>query len=297
MLDGVELRITFRVEVAVAIGMNDAVDKVGVVERRRRLVVRRLRKLTRRRPLLPQQLAERATILRKAGPSAFGVEVPLIPKRRFDLWRRWTRSREDVLNRIARDEDAGAHAVRMKRRGDLGGAAAPVVTTDRKLRELQRIGEVDHILSDGGLFGHARRLRIAEVRRAVAAQIGHEHPVSRLRQRRRHFVVRVHIVRKSVEEDDGKAAWIAALDVADVEDGCLYQSFGGCLSETGRHRHAGDLQKVASRDHFNSLRTTCPPFITNFTRSISVTSFSGSPLTAMTSAYLPFSRLPTRSAQ
>ena len=42
-----------------------------------------------------------------------------------------------------------------------------------------------------------------------------------------------------------------------------------------------------------SSRTTTPPFITNFTRSISVTSASGSPLTATRSAYLPFSSAPT----
>ena len=38
-----------------------------------------------------------------------------------------------------------------------------------------------------------------------------------------------------------------------------------------------------------SLRITTPPFITNFTRSISVTSASGLPETAMMSANLPFS--------
>jgi hypothetical protein len=41
-----------------------------------------------------------------------------------------------------------------------------------------------------------------------------------------------------------------------------------------------------------SSRTTMPPFITNFTRCISVISCSGSPETAIRSAYLPFSIVP-----
>ncbi len=45
-----------------------------------------------------------------------------------------------------------------------------------------------------------------------------------------------------------------------------------------------------------SLRITSPPFITNFTRCISVISFSGSPDTAIRSANLPSSMLPTLSS-
>src|SRR5467141_1914851 len=41
-----------------------------------------------------------------------------------------------------------------------------------------------------------------------------------------------------------------------------------------------------------SLRTTAPPFITNFIRCISVISVSGSPVTAIMSANLPFSMEP-----
>ena len=46
-----------------------------------------------------------------------------------------------------------------------------------------------------------------------------------------------------------------------------------------------------------SLRITTPPFMTNFTRSISLTSASGFPATAMMSANLPRSMLPIWLAQ
>ena len=48
---------------------------------------------------------------------------------------------------------------------------------------------------------------------------------------------------------------------------------------------------------FNSLRKTCPPFMTNFTCSSSVISLAGLPETATKSANLPFSIDPTRSRQ
>src|SRR5579872_1229269 len=53
----------------------------------------------------------------------------------------------------------------------------------------------------------------------------------------------------------------------------------------------------ASLPDLKSFRKTCPPFMTNLTRSSSVTSFEGSPETPIISAYLPFSMDPTRSPQ
>src|ERR1700686_4652946 len=56
-------------------------------------------------------------------------------------------------------------------------------------------------------------------------------------------------------------------------------------------------QKVSSCGvhclHFISFLNVTPPFITNFTRSISVMSLRGSPATATRSAKRPFSTMPT----
>ena len=86
-----------------------------------------------------------------------------------------------------------------------GGASAPVVAGDGETVELERVGEIDQVLADGGLLGHARRGGVAEARRAVAAQIGNEHAESGLGQRRRDVVIRVDIVGKAVQQDDGEA--------------------------------------------------------------------------------------------
>src|SRR5262249_27236762 len=62
-------------------------------------------------------------------------------------------------------------------------------------------------------------------------------------------------------------------------------------------RHLFHLRLTLAPEPAKSLRKTSPPFITNFTRSSSVTSFAGLPETATKSAYLPFSMDPTRSPQ
>src|SRR6266481_5094883 len=53
--------------------------------------------------------------------------------------------------------------------------------------------------------------------------------------------------------------------------------------------------RLTSVSYFSSFLYTCPPFITNLTRSSSVMSVVGSPDTATTSANLPASREPMRS--
>ena len=68
-----------------AVGVNHAVDEVGIVEGGSGAIERRLAELPSRRPELPQQAAQRATIGRQTGASPFGVEVPLIPERTLPL--------------------------------------------------------------------------------------------------------------------------------------------------------------------------------------------------------------------
>src|ERR1700736_2249790 len=57
------------------------------------------------------------------------------------------------------------------------------------------------------------------------------------------------------------------------------------------------LRPEFATEPLSSFRTICPPFMTNFTRSSSVTSFAGLPETPTKSANLPFSMDPTRSFQ
>src|SRR5262249_12404376 len=73
----------------------------------------------------------------------------------------------------------------------------------------------------------------------------------------------------------------------------------GHLEQRSPRPQRGDNVIVihARAPYLRLLRITTPPFITNATRSISVTPASGSPATAIRSANRPGSIVPTRVAQ
>jgi hypothetical protein len=77
-------------------------------------------------------------------------------------------------------------------------------------------------------------------------------------------IVRTMLHVKHSEREPPRAAWISYFSVRSAPPFCAAKS----------------------------SRTTTPPFITNLTRCISVISCSGSPETAIRSAYLPFSIVP-----
>ena len=202
--------------------------------------------MPRRRPRLPQQLAQRTTVRGQPETPALGVEVPLIPGCGLRLRRGGPRRGKDVLDGVATGEDDAAHSIGEERCRDGRRAAAPVVPRDREPLDAQRVGEVDHVLADRGLLGHAGRGRIAESRRAVPAKVRHQHAMSRRRERRRHVIPGPHIVRKPVQQDDGKARRAAGFLEADIQDRGLNASFHGRtvpLREPANHGHSGGLEE------------------------------------------------------
>ncbi len=67
---------------------------------------------------------------------------------------------------------------------------------------------------------------IAEARGPVAAQIGNQHPMAGLDQRRRHVVPGANIVRETVQQDTGKPRG-ASVFISDVEHRGLDGAAGG----------------------------------------------------------------------
>ena len=78
-LDGVQRRIARCGTVAMAVGLDYDLHKVGVVERSRGLPVGRVIETVIGRPQLPKQPAQRASVRRQPGTPSFGVEIPLVP--------------------------------------------------------------------------------------------------------------------------------------------------------------------------------------------------------------------------
>ena len=68
------------------------------------------------------------------------------------------------------------------------------------------------------LLAIARRVGGEEARRAVAAQIGHDHPEARPRQHRGDIDEGVDVVGPAVQEDDGGTIGGPGFGVTDIED-------------------------------------------------------------------------------
>jgi hypothetical protein len=109
------------------------------------------------------------------------------------------------LNRVAPDENGRSDPFGVKGRGDARRAPAPIVPGDREPLDAERVGEIDHILADRRLLGHAWSGRISKTRRAVSTKVRNEDAMACFRQRWGDIVPRAHVIRETVKQDDWKS--------------------------------------------------------------------------------------------
>jgi hypothetical protein len=76
LLDAFVGRVAWGVAEPMAVGVDDDVDEIWIVERGGRALVGRVIKMPIGRPQLPQQLAEFAAVGLKAGAAALGLATP-----------------------------------------------------------------------------------------------------------------------------------------------------------------------------------------------------------------------------
>ncbi len=207
-----------RVTEAMAVGVDDDVDEIRIVEGVRRAVIGGVVEVPVRRPQLPQQLAQFAPVGLQPGAAAFGVEIILVPEPVFLLRRRRHDRSGDVLDTVAVGQYEAAHALGPQRGGDAGGAPAPVETGKDRRGQRQRVHQLHEIAADRGLLAGARRVGFEKARLPIAAQIGHDHPVPGPDQRRRHLIESAGIVRKAVHQQHRKAGLGPTLLVGDFQD-------------------------------------------------------------------------------
>lgn len=221
-LQGRVRRVAGRQAMAVAVGVDHDVDEIGVVEGRRAALVGRVVELPDRRPHAPQQLAQRAPVLRQAGAAALGVEVILVPVPRLVFRRDGLPRRRDVLDLVAVDRDQARAALGPQRRGHAGRGSAPVVSREHRARDGQRIEQVPHVGADRGLLARSRRARVGELGRAEAAQVGHDDAAALGRELRRHLDVGLHVVGKAVQQQHRRAIGRTAFVEGDLEHAGLH---------------------------------------------------------------------------
>lgn len=220
-----ELRLDSRIggiarnqPIAVTVGMDHDVDEIGVVERRRACLERRIVKRPSWRPHRPELAAKTAPVALERAAAALVVEEILVPQRRLLRRRGRLHRTGDVLDVVGVAGDEPDHALGMQHGNHAGGATAPVVATEHRARDTEAIHEGEEIGAERRLLAGTQRLFETKPRRPVATQPRHQHPRARLRHDRRGGGIGVHVIGKAVPQDAGPAIGRAIFEVGDIEN-------------------------------------------------------------------------------
>lgn len=213
-----ERRIARFLAVHKSIAVDDDIHEIRVLKGLGRAIKHLVRKRPTRRPLLPQQLAERRALSGQTLPPALALEEMLVPHDALEAGGRGLPLRLDVRDVVAGVADEPDHALRPQRGGDAGRETAPVEAGERRLADPERVEQRDDVRGQRRLLAVAHRARAQETRRPVAPRVRHDDARAARREVRDHLVVRVDVVWEAVGEDDGPAVLRAVLVVGDFEE-------------------------------------------------------------------------------
>ena len=105
---------------------------------------------------MPNQLREFIPVLGVAIPPAFRGEIVLVPPLEFGFRRQWHLAGFLAADQIATDGYKRLHALRPKRRDNVGRASAPIEAGECRLLDPERVHE------SGDIYRQRRRLTVAE---------------------------------------------------------------------------------------------------------------------------------------
>src|SRR6202011_1376868 len=171
-----------------------------------------------RRGELPDQLVEVPGVLAVSKPPAFGREIELIPP--LELSRRWQR----LLVRFLATDQVATHgyerpaALGPERGDDVGTSRPPIEARNDRTVDFEGIHQRNGVEHEGGWLAVSKRLARQKARRAIAAQVGDDHPVASRSQTRGDVDETVDVVRPPVQQDRGRAAAGTGLGVSDIEN-------------------------------------------------------------------------------
>ena len=177
-------------------------DVIRIVESRRAAIERGVVEVPLRRSELPDQLRKVVPVFVVAGAAAFGGEIKLVPPLQLGLRRQRHLAGFLAADQIAAHRHHGLAALRPKRGDDVGRPRAPIEAGEGRLLDLERIHQGDGVDGDRRRLAVADRVARKKARRAIAAQIRHDHPVARRRQQRRDIDKAVNVVGPAVQKND-----------------------------------------------------------------------------------------------
>src|SRR5262245_62365767 len=145
------------------------------------------------------------------------MEVVLIPHRRFPLGACRLERPGNVLDVVGISGDERDYPFRPQRRKDTAGATAPIVATDHRFGDRERIEQRQEIAGERGLLARARRIAGEKARRTVAAQVGNDDARACRGEARRDLDEGVHVVREAVAHDTWPAIARASIQIGHLE--------------------------------------------------------------------------------
>jgi hypothetical protein len=122
-----------------------------------------------------------------------------------------------AADQIPADGNQSLAAFGPEGRHDVGRPRSPIKPRDDRLVDLERVQKRD------GIDSQCRRLTIPDrvarekARRAIAAQIGHEHPVPLPRQQRSDLVEGMNVVGPTVQQQDDTSVGRTRFRVSDIQ--------------------------------------------------------------------------------
>ena len=111
-----------------------------------------------------------------------------------------------------------------------------------RLFDAECIHEGDHVNGQRRLLAVSRSLVRKEARRAVAPQIGNEHPVACVRQDRCDIDIAINVIRPTVNKQNNGTIGRAGFRISDIEHACLdlLERCERCMSSSlDRRRYHG----------------------------------------------------------
>src|SRR5215472_9210002 len=128
-------------------------------------------------------------------------------------------SRKYVLtaDQITADRNHGLAALRPQHGDDIGGARAPIETTENGFVDLERIHERDRVDRERRRLAVADRAIGEKTRRSVSAVVRHDHAIARRRQDRSDIDKAVNVIGPAMQQNDRRTVGRTGFGIADIE--------------------------------------------------------------------------------
>jgi hypothetical protein len=202
---------------APAVVVDHDADVIRVVKGRGAPVERRIVEVPLGRGGVPDEPRELAPVSVIARPAAIGGEVELVPPGEFGRREQGRLAGFLIADQVPADRHDGPAPFGPKGGHDVSRPCPPVESADDRVGDAESVHERDDVDPEDRLLAVPDRGIGEEAGRAVAAQVGNDHPAPGRCQQRGDLGVAVDVVGPPVQQDDRRAIARTGFGVPDAQ--------------------------------------------------------------------------------